>query len=300
MNLTLRDACSPPNFSKKVLTKSKHKYPACESQQVTAACTVPGPRHTRVPLPAAHRHGAHPNQPPAHRHPERRPDPGTSRPAPLASPAPGQGRARKPPRGSSVPRRVSRHPGREPGRPSAPPRPPPEPSPQLSPAEGTPSGAAPYQKEVFAPLIGQPAPPGQSHGAGRLRGRTGGVRGRRAGDPSFSAGLSRSSPLPTPHPPPCLPAAGAFRFGPVAPGSNPPNSAAAPRSAAADGRCPFVCRRPPFVRGAARGASPGPAAELGMGAGAPLGSAGASPEGALGRQGLCRGTTWPAPRKPPP
>lgn len=51
-----------------------------------------------------------------------------------------------------------------------------------------------------------PPPPPQATPAGLA-----GCRwwGRRASEPSFSAGLGRSSPLPTPHPPPCLPAAGA-------------------------------------------------------------------------------------------
>lgn len=122
------------------------------------------------------------------------------------------------------------------------PRAPPPPTPRAFPAgQPPPRGQPPTRKRCLLPslasqLLQDRAMVRDACGAGP-GGAGGGGGGRRAGGraPSFSAGPSRSSPLPTPHPPPCLPAAGALRSGP-------PGSAAAPRPAAATGRGPFVCR----------------------------------------------------------
>lgn len=112
-------------------------------------------------------------------------------------------RARRDPR-DEVPARAAGSP-----RPAPPPGSTHRPVPSLLRGSAPPRGprrGRPYQEEVLAPLVGQPAPPGQRHGAGRPRGSS------EAGGPGRALLFSRAeppSPLPTPHPPPWLPAAGA-------------------------------------------------------------------------------------------
>lgn len=147
-----------------------------------------GTRVYRAPAPSTSEHIL----PTAHRHPQRRPAPSTAGTPCTVRTAPTTGVL-----GVCAP----------------PSQPPPGPAPAAhqhphthlpSLPRRTPPRAAPYQKEVFAPLIGQPAPPGRSHGAGRLRGST---RGGGGGETAGRALLfSWAAPvLPSPHPsPPAL------------------------------------------------------------------------------------------------
>lgn len=159
------DASSPPNFPKEALTKSKQSAPS--PRKDADAPPRPRPTGTRV-SPCPPRTGTRGDHIPTTDIPAGHPTPGQGRPPPLPVP-PDTPSSRPDPRRSG-PGRLTGAPPTSPAPPRGHPRPPP------GEVWGGTRHTAPYQKEVFAPLVGQPAPPGQSHGAGRLRGSTrGGV-----------------------------------------------------------------------------------------------------------------------------